>query len=220
MADVARIKGYQRFFRARKLMIPAAMLALWTQFAAVDAGAQGSERSGKDVVEAVCAACHGTGVNGAPKIGDKPAWSKLASRGLSSLTQSALKGVRKMPAHGGSAAVSDLEISRAITHMVNQSGGHWAEPISKKSPPAARSGEQIVKTQCGKCHQTGEGGAPKIGDRAAWIPRAAPGLDAVVRSAIKGHGGMPARGGMPDLTDAELRKATIYMLNQGTGAAK
>ena len=40
------------------------------------------------------------------------------------------------------------------------------------------------------------------------------GLDAVVRSAIRGHGGMP------DLTDAEMRKATVYMLNQGTGAAK
>lgn len=196
------------------------MLVASAQFLPRDARAQGGERSGKDVVDAVCSACHATGANGAPKIGDKNAWSKLAARGLNSLTQSALKGIRKMPAHGGSKSVSDLEISRAITYMVNQSGGHWTEPISKKSPPADRSGEQIVQTQCGKCHQTGEGGAPKIGDRAAWIPRAAQGLDAVVRSAIKGHGGMPARGGMPDLTDSEMRKATIYMLNQGTGAAK
>ena len=85
--------------------------------ASQQAGAQRSERSGKDVVEAVCAACHGTGTNGAPKIGDKHAWNKLASRGLSSLTQSALKGIRKMPAHGGNPAVSDLEIGLSLIHI-------------------------------------------------------------------------------------------------------
>jgi cytochrome c5 len=224
MSEQVRIEvdvpGYVLFARLSRQLIWFAALAVSAQFLPQDARAQGSERNGKDVVDAVCSACHGTGANGAPKIGDKHAWSRLASRGLSNLTQSALKGIRKMPAHGGNPSVSDLEISRAITYMVNQSGGHWTEPISKKSPPAARSGEQIVQAQCVKCHQTGEGGAPKIGDRAAWIPRATQGLDAVVRSAIKGHGGMPSRGGMPDLTDAEMRKATIYMLNQGTGAAK
>jgi cytochrome c5 len=216
----AYVPAYVAFVSASRQLPLLVALAVSAQFLAQDARAQGGERSGKDVVDAVCAACHGTGANGAPKIGDKHAWSKLAARGLSSLTQSALKGVRKMPAHGGSPTVSDLEIGRAISYMVNQSGGHWTEPISKKSPPADRSGEQIVQAQCVKCHQNGEGGAPKIGDRAAWIPRATQGLDAVVRSAIKGHGGMPARGGMADLTDAEMRKAIIYMLNQGTGAAK
>jgi cytochrome c5 len=212
--------GHVPLISAARQFVLLAALAACAQCLAPDARAQGGERSGKEVVDAVCSACHGTGANGAPKIGDKHAWSKLAARGLGSLTHSALKGVRRMPAHGGNAAVSDLEISRAVTYMVNQSGGHWTEPISKKSPPVARGGEQIVQAQCGKCHQNGEGGAPKIGDRAAWIPRAAQGLDAVVRSAIKGHGGMPARGGMADLTDAEMRKATIYMLNQGTGAVK
>jgi len=214
------VPGYVLFVRlSRRLMLFAALLVC-TQFLPQQARAQGGERSGKEVVDAVCSACHATGANGAPKIGDKRAWSKLESRGLSSLTRSALKGVRKMPAHGGNPAVSDLEISRAVTYMVNQSGGHWTEPISKTSPPADRSGEQIVRTQCVKCHQNGDGGAPKIGDRSAWIARASPGLNAVVRSAIKGHGGMPARGGMAELTDAEMRKAIIYMLNQGTGAAK
>ncbi len=79
--------------------------------------------------------------------------------------------------------------------------------------PVARSGEQIVKAQCAKCHQTGEGGAPKIGDKAAWIPHLKEGLNAVVRSAISGHGGMPARGGLADLTDQEMRSAVIYMFN-------
>ena len=54
-------------------------------------------------------------------------------------------------------------------------------------------------------------GAPKIDDRAAWIPRMKYGVDATVRSAIKGHGAMPARGGMANLTDTELRAAILYM---------
>jgi cytochrome c5 len=179
--------------------------------ASLDAQAQGKERSSKEVVDSVCSKCHATGAQGAPKIGDKQAWSKRASQGLSSLTDHALKGIRQMPSHGGSPDLTDLEIKRAITYMVNQSGGKWVEPISKKSPPTLRTGEEVVKAQCIKCHETGKGGAPKIGDRDAWIPRLKEGLDSTVRSAMKGHGGMPARGGLADLTDSELRSAVIYL---------
>ena len=175
------------------------------------ARAQGAERSGKDVVNAVCSKCHATGAQGSPKIGDKQAWSKRASQGLSSLTDHALKGIRQMPAHGGSPDLTDFEIKRAIAYMVNQSGGKWVEPISRKTPPAPRTGEEVVKAQCVKCHETGKGGAPRIGDRDAWIPRLKDGLDSTVRSAMKGHGGMPARGGLADLSDSELRSAVIYL---------
>ena len=74
-----------------------------------------------------------------------------------------------------------------------------------------RSGEQIVKQQCIKCHGTGVNGAPKIDDRAAWSKRMGNGLQATVASATKGHGKMPARGGLADLTDTELRAAILYM---------
>jgi cytochrome c5 len=181
--------------------------------------AQGADRSGKDVVESVCVTCHGTGAQGAPKIGDKKAWSKRASQGLSSLTEHALTGIRQMPAHGGSPGLSDLEIARAITYMVNRSGGRWVEPASAKDLATERTGGQIVKAQCAKCHQTGEGGAPKIGDRAAWAPRLKQGLDHLVHSAINGHGGMPARGGMADTTDAEIRNAILYMFNPSGAVA-
>jgi len=49
----------------------------------------------------------------------------------------------------------------------------------------------------------------KIGDRVAWTPRVAKGLDTVTASAIHGHGAMPPRGGMTDLTDAEIRSAIV-----------
>jgi len=179
--------------------------------------ARASGRSGEEVVHQVCAACHATGRNGAPKIGDEKAWRARAAQGLSSLTQHAIKGIRNMPPHGGGRGVTDFELELAITYMVNQSGGHWATPIDKASLPAERSGEEIVDSTCIKCHGTGVGGAPRIGDRGAWIHRATYGIDALVRSAIRGHGAMPSRGGVPNLTDSELRRAILYMLQKSVG---
>jgi cytochrome c5 len=209
------------------ILIGAALLALALPTAAQPANASGGERSGKQVVDAVCAACHTKGASGAPQIGDSKAWGKRAAQGLTGLTRHALAGIRKMPAHGGNPAVSDLEISRAVTYMVNRSGGRWVEPASAKDLADERGGEQVVKGQCVSCHQTGVGGAPKIGDRQAWVARLSHGVDPLVRSAIRGHGGMPPRGGQANLTDAELRAAILYMYNpvaapaarpRGTGA--
>src|SRR5271169_6251460 len=215
-SEKGRFERASSLIRMTRGLLPGAIVAaivLWIM--EPQAIAADEARSGKEVVATVCGACHGTGAKGAPKIGDKNAWSKLASQGLTSLTQSALDGIRQMPSHGGNPDLSNFEIEKAITYMVNQSGGHWSEPIDKGSPPAARTGEQIVHAQCAKCHETGVGGAPKIGDRAAWIPRLKQGLDNVVRSAINGHGGMPARGGMADLTDPEIRSAVIFLVNAG-----
>jgi cytochrome c5 len=75
------------------------------------------------------------------------------------------------------------------------------------------SGEAVVRAQCAKCHGSGLNGAPKIGDRAAWIARAKNGIDPLVLAAMRGHGNMPARGGMASLTDAEFRSAVLYMFN-------
>ncbi|MBS1218454.1 MAG: cytochrome c5 family protein [Proteobacteria bacterium] len=190
-------------------------LALAALLAPQGASAQGGERSGKAVVEATCASCHAKGENGAPRIGDRKAWATLAQRGLSSLTESALAGIRKMPPHGANLSLTDTEIKRGIAYMVNQSGGKWVEPTSRTAKPAPRTGQQIVNAQCVKCHEKGTGGAPKIGDREAWIPRLKNGLDPLVQSAVNGHGGMPPRGGAANLSDAELKDAITYMFNKG-----
>ena len=55
---------------------------------------------------------------------------------------------------------------------------------------------------------------------AAWRPRLKNGLDNTVRSAINGHGNMPARGGMANLTDPELRAAILYMFNPGAAPTR
>lgn len=199
------------------IVLAAGIIGIGAAGAAVAADPTG-ERAGKQVVEAACAACHASGKDGAPRMGDRDAWKKLAARGLTSLTSSALTGIRKMPAHGGSAETSDLEISRAITYMVNQSGGKWIEPVGKAAPlkttaPAERSGQKVVQIQCGTCHLTGENGAPKVGDRAAWVQRLKRGMPEVVRSAFNGHGAMPARGGLADITESEMKNAITYMFN-------
>jgi cytochrome c5 len=183
-------------------------------------GARAADRTGKEVVDSLCISCHSSGAGGAPKIGDAKAWSERAAKGLTGLSKSAMAGIRQMPAHGGNPNLSDTEIERAITYMVNQSGGHWTEPVSRTAPAPERTGKEIVEAQCIKCHGTGVGGAPKIGDRAAWTPRVGEGLDVVVRSAIHGHGAMPPRGGMADLTDDEVRRAIVYMFNVGRTATK
>ena len=201
----------------RDLKIPlVAALAAMIPWAAVPA----APKEGRHVYEEVCVSCHGTGRDGAPRVGDAKAWDKLEKRGLSGLTVSALEGVRRMPPHGGRMSLSDLEIKRAIAHMVNNSGGHWTEPVDRSQLPAPRTGATIVKTQCVKCHEKGLDGAPRIGDREAWVARAKPGFDSLVRSAINGHGAMPARGGMANLTDAEMRAAITYMFQESTKPPK
>jgi len=194
-------------------LLPAIALAAVLSTLSQSAAAQRTDRQGKEVVDAVCGACHATGKDGAPRIGDAKAWEKRASQGLTSLTNNAIRGIRKMPAHGGNKGVSDVEIERAIVYMVNQSGGNWVEPVGGATPARVRTGETIVRSQCAKCHQTGRDGAPRIGDRAAWTPRLAKGLDQAVASAVHGHGAMPARGGLPDLTNEEIRGAILYMFN-------
>ncbi len=181
--------------------------------AVAPAGAQEPGYRGVDIFDAVCWACHTDGEKGAPRIGERAAWAARTMQGLDGLTRNVLRGNRGMPPHGGNARLSRLEVQRAIVYMVNASGGDWIEPPDPRPQGAARSGAQIVHAQCALCHESGFDGAPRIGDRAAWLPRTKLGIDPMVRTAIRGHGAMPPRGGKANLSDAELRDAVIYMIS-------
>lgn len=78
---------------------------------------------------------------------------------------------------------------------------------------AERSGSEVVKLQCARCHDAGTANAPKPGDKAAWAPRLNRGVEVLMASAIRGHGGMPPRGGKADLTDSEIRSAILYLFD-------
>jgi len=182
-------------------------------------------QGGEAVYKAACAVCHTAGVAGAPKTGDAGAWSTRLKQGFDTLVKHAVEGFKTMPAKGGNPDLDPVEVARAVAFMGNQSGGKFTEPAAPAAAQVAvagsavRSGEEIVKQVCSSCHESGKGGAPRIGDRAAWSKRVSHGVDAVTDSAIHGHTGMPARGGMASLTDPEMRAAVLYMFNAGGGAA-
>jgi cytochrome c5 len=76
-----------------------------------------------------------------------------------------------------------------------------------------RSGEQLYRTICVACHEAGVANAPKLGDKAAWAPRLALGLDGLLKSAIAGKNAMPPRAAS-NASDAELTRAIVYMANK------
>ncbi|MGB0466260.1 MAG: c-type cytochrome [Pontibacterium sp.] len=78
---------------------------------------------------------------------------------------------------------------------------------------AERSGQEVYNTKCAVCHASGAAGAPKMGDAAAWAPRAALGADALLAVAKKGKGAMPPKGLCMDCNDAELNGAIKFMLD-------
>ena len=82
----------------------------------------------------------------------------------------------------------------------------------------AQTGKQIWEGTCSACHQTGALGAPKIGDQAEWAPHLAKGLKVLEDHALHGFKAMPAHGGNPSLSDAQVIKALEYMISQSGGA--
>lgn len=76
-----------------------------------------------------------------------------------------------------------------------------------------KSGEEVVKAACIMCHAAGLMNAPKIGDKAQWQPLIAQGYETLVKHALEGIRMMPAKGGNPALSDAEVAGAVKYMAN-------
>jgi len=87
------------------------------QKAAAPAASTGP-KDGLTVFNTVCSACHGTGVAGSPKAGDKAAWAPRIAQGKEVLYKSALGGKNAMPPRGGAADLSDAEVKAAVDHMV------------------------------------------------------------------------------------------------------
>ncbi len=77
---------------------------------------------------------------------------------------------------------------------------------------AAKNGEALYKQACIACHAQSVAGSPKFGDKAAWAPRIATGIDTLTASVIKGKGIMPAKGGSA-ASDADIRAAVEYMVS-------
>lgn len=81
------------------------------------------------------------------------------------------------------------------------------------SAMANETGMKVYKSLCFSCHDNGVAGAPKPGDKAAWAPRLAQGMDLLYEHAIKGKGAMPPKGGNMSLSDADVKAAVDYMVS-------
>lgn len=192
-------------------------------------------RAGEEVYKGQCAACHAAGVAGAPKFEDASAWGPRIKQGLEALVHSALAGKGAMAAQGGG-EFNDIEIARGVVYMANAAGAKFAEPqaageaapapaapVADAAPAAAAAvaaapeaagnvGKDLYDKTCVTCHSSGIAGAPKFGDKAAWAPFIAQGMDTMVAKATKGVNAMPPKGGST-ASDADFKAAIQYMVD-------
>ena len=106
-------------------------------FQLASAGGAKALRPAEEVYKAQCGACHEVGAAGAPKIGDAGAWAPRIKTGYEALLASVVKGKGAMAAQGGG-EYSDLELGRAVVHLVNASGGKFDEPKAPAGDGAAK----------------------------------------------------------------------------------
>jgi cytochrome c5 len=92
-----------------------------TASAEATAGAGTSANAGEQVYNTSCAVCHGAGLAGAPKSGDKAAWKTRIAQGNDALYASAINGKNAMPPKGGAMSTSDADIKAAVDFMVSKS---------------------------------------------------------------------------------------------------
>ncbi len=117
--EVARAVAYMANsaganFKASEPAAPAATTA---------STAKGDPAKGQAVYAANCAACHDSGVAGAPKRGDKAAWGPRLAQGYAGLYQAALNGKNGMPAKGGNADLGATDLGNAVAYLMAEAGG-------------------------------------------------------------------------------------------------
>ena len=181
-------------------------------------------RSGADIYNSTCLACHGTGAAGAPKVGDKAAWAPRADKGLDGLLATATNGLNAMPPKGTCADCSAEELKASIVYMLKETGIDVAGAEAQAETTAAATvasadvskGKQVYDSACMACHSTGAAGAPKLGDKAAWEPRVAQGVETLVQHSITGIRAMPPRGTCAACSDEDLKAAVEYMVGESS----
>jgi cytochrome c5 len=177
--------------------------------------------TGKKIYQSHCAVCHNTGAAGAPKLGDTAAWEPRIKQGMAVVFQHAINGYNSMPPKGTCMSCSDDEIKAAVQYLADQSkpgaaGAGVPATIAPPPQPTMADGKRIYEKSCSVCHAQGIGGAPKLGDKAAWAPLIKQNMDVLFGHTINGYNNMPARGNCTSCTNAELEAAVKYMAQQSS----
>lgn len=85
-------------------------------------------KTGEQVYRETCMACHGAGVDKAPRLGDRKVWATLHAEGQQVVTAHGWVGVRGMPSQGGRPDLRLEEFARAAAWMARESGAPWPDP--------------------------------------------------------------------------------------------
>jgi cytochrome c5 len=104
----------------------------------------GVAKTGEQVYQAQCSACHAAGVAGSPKFGDAAAWGPRVATGFEALLNSALKGKNAMPPQGGG-ELSNYEVARGVVYMANRGGAKFEEPKAPEAAASAASAASAAK---------------------------------------------------------------------------
>ena len=124
----------------------------------------------------------------------------------------------KMPAPAAAAATDAVPAAPAApTAAAAPVAATTATAVVAAAAPTAAAAKSdaapaLYTSICSACHIAGVANAPKLGDKAAWAPRLAAGVDGLTASVIKGKGAMPPKGGAAAAADAEIKAAVEYMV--------
>lgn len=141
----------------------------------------------------------------APEGGATPEGGKPAAASAAAVAQPA--------APNGTAAAATTkpaDASAGSTPAANAGGTAAAGAGAAAVNPA---GEKLYKTVCLACHAAGVANAPKFGDKTAWAPYIATGMDTMVKVAMTGKGAMPPKGGAMNASEDDIRAAVQYMVD-------
>lgn len=83
--------------------------------------ASASARSGAEVYNQSCAACHNSGAAGAPRLGTDAWQTRLDDKGFDTLVENSISGIGAMPPRGGCADCSDEEIEASVQYIIDES---------------------------------------------------------------------------------------------------
>jgi cytochrome c5 len=140
-------------------------------------------------------------------------WKEPAPTQTASAAPPAAAAPAAAPAPAAPAPAATAATTTAAPTAGAASAPTAGAPAATATASAGGEGKAVYDQTCHVCHATGLAGSPKFGDKAAWAPRIATGMDKLYNAALHGLNAMPPKGGNTALTDAQVKAAVDYMVS-------
>ncbi|WP_321865320.1 c-type cytochrome [Paraburkholderia tropica] len=190
----------------------ASRIAPIAQVSIRDANAPRVYKTGEQVYQAVCSACHASGAAGAPKFGNAGDWAPRIAQGYDTLWHTALSGKGAMPPRGGTSPddYSDYEIGLAVAYMANHGGANFQDP-PKPAPGAANAASGAAAAAPGAANAaSGAAAAAPAASGADANAAQASAAAAAIAAIPQAASGNPAAGGATQSADASQAGKALY----------